>query len=161
MELDKMTVKELKTLAEEKGVEVPNGAKKDEIIRLLTEEPETVTEAPQADEEPETTVETHQTNEKPETTVEVKRGQQDEKPSYRAYVGPTIPGGLLTTGKILYGTEAATNAYLDPVLKKYPTAKQLIVPMKELEKGMRDVKNPKKLLYHTAQKLIAEMKNGG
>lgn len=148
MELDKMTVKELKTLAEKKGVEVPNGAKKDEIIRLLTEEPETVTEAPQ-------------TNEKPETTVEVKRGQQDEKPSYRAYVGPTIPGGLLTTGKILYGTEAATNAYLDPVLKKYPTAKQLIVPMKELEKGMRDVKNPKKLLYHTAQKLIAEMKNGG
>lgn len=148
MELDKMTVKELKALAEEKGVDVPNGAKKDEIIRLLTEEPETTVGASENDEEP-------------ETTVEAERGQRDEKPCYRAYVGPTIPGGLLTTGKILYGTESATNAYLDPVLKKYPAAKQLIVPMKELEKGMRDVKNPKKLLYHTAQKLIAEMKNGG
>lgn len=148
MELDKMTVKELKALAEEKGVEVPNGAKKDEIIRLLTEEQGATTETPRG-------------NEEPENTAEVKQEQQDEKPSYRAYVGPTIPGGLLTTGKILYGTELTTNAYLDPVLKKYPTAKQLIVPMKELEKGMRDVKNPKKLLYHMAQKLIAEMKNGG
>lgn len=148
MELDKMTVKELKALAEEKGVEVPSGAKKDEIIRMLKTEPETTAETPQD-------------NEEPETKVETEQGQQDEKPCYRAYVGPTIPGGLLTPGKILYGTKAATNAYLTPVLEKYPIVKQLIVSMKELEKGMRDVKNPKKLLYHTAQKLMKEMENGG
>lgn len=156
MELDKMTVKELKALAEEKGLEVPNGAKKDELIRLLAEEQESGTEEPQ-----ESSAEEPQDNEKQENTAEVEQVQQGEKPYYCAYVGPTIPGGLLTPGKILFGTKSATDAYLAPVLEKYPTAKQLIVPMKELEKGMRDVKNPKKLLYHTAQKLMKEMKNGG
>lgn len=149
MDLNDMTVKELKALAEEKGAELPSDAKKAELVEILTaalaDEAEAATEKGTPADEAETETE-H------DSTGKIVR---------KAYVGPAIPGGLLTTGKILCGTEEATNEYLAPVLNKYPEAKQLIVPLKELEKGMREVKNPKKLLYHTAQKLSQKIKMGG
>jgi hypothetical protein len=62
------------------------------------------------------------------------------------YMGPNLPGGLLTRGKILSGTEKSLDAFLQPVKQKYPKALRLIVPQSEEGKARRALADPKSLL---------------
>ena len=144
MNIEKMTISQLKALADQMGITVPAGAKKADIMALI--------EAEAAQEERE-----------PEQKTPTKEAAQEEPASYQAYVGPPIPGGLLQYGKILYGTRDSIREYLAPVLENYPAVESLLVPMGSMASAMKDVKNPKKLLYHKAQELVNETKkrNGG
>lgn len=163
MDLTKKTVKQLRELGAELGLTLPEKATKDELLEILEAEmptePETMEEADQ--------METDRNLPEPEDTeadmedLEPEALEPEQK-GYMAYVGPSIPGGLLPHGKILYGTKTTIGAYLEPVLEKFPEAEALMVPMCQLETAMRDVKNPDKLLYHKAQALkIKAKRNGG
>ena len=150
-----MTVKELRELAAERGVKAEAPGNKAQLVIAL-EEADKAAEAPQEPEEPEEAQEGAEP--KPD---EPEPESEPEAACYKTYVGPNIPGGLLTHGKILYGTERSIREFLAPVLARYPKVANLIVPMEDTEKAMRDVKNPKKLLYHKAQELSAETKRNG
>ncbi|MBQ9269669.1 MAG: SAP domain-containing protein [Oscillospiraceae bacterium] len=153
-----MTVKELRELAAERGIKPAYPGNKAQLVIALEEADKgaaELTPEPETAPEPETTPE-------PETIPETETTQEDnEKPCYKTYVGPNIPGGLLTHGKILYGTERSIREFMAPVLERYPKVESLLVPMEETERAMRDVKNPKKLLYHKAQELTSETKRNG
>ena len=163
-----MTVKELRELAAERGVKAEAPGNKAQLVIAL-EEADKAAEAPQEPEEPEEAQEGAGTSQEPEEAQEGAEPKPDEpepesEPEaacYKTYVGPNIPGGLRTHGKILYGTERSIREFLAPVLARYPKVANLIVPMEDTEKAMRDVKNPKKLLYHKAQELSAETKRNG
>ena len=137
MNIDKMTMAQLKELADQMGLEIPEGAKKADLIALIEAEAKDEPEAPEEPEEPEEAQEPEQ-----------------EKTVYMAYVGPSIPGGLLSHGKILYGTKDSIREYLAPVLAKYPKIESLMVPVVQMGQAMKDVKNPNKLLYHKAQEVL-------
>lgn len=177
-----MTVKELRELAAERGVKAAAPGNKAQLVIAL-EEADKAAEAPQeqetapegAEQEPKEAQEGAETSQEPEEAKEgAEPGQEPEEAKeageaaqepetacYKTYVGPNIPGGLLTHGKILYGTEHSIREFLAPVLARYPKVANLIVPMEDTEKAMRDVKNPKKLLFHKAQELSAETKRNG
>ena len=140
MNFDEMTVKELREAAKERGIDLTGKTKKEEILEAIqTAEPKTEAEAePEAVEAPE-----------------------PEQKGYMSYVGPSLPGGLLPHGKILYGTKETIGAYLEPVMEKFPEAQALMVPVEKLEAAMGDVKNPDKLLYHKAQELKTKAKRNG
>ena len=163
MNLDEMTVKELRELAKERGIDLTGKTKKEEILDAIqTAEPEAEAEtAPEAVEAPEEIPEPVSETEL-EKAEEAAEAPEPEQKGYMSYVGPSLPGGLLPHGKILYGTKATIGAYLEPVLEKFPEAQALMVPVEKLEAAMRDVKNPDKLLYHKAQELkIKAKRNGG
>ncbi len=165
MNYNKMTVKELKELAAERGVTIPSAANKAQIIAAL--QAEAAPEAETADEQeaaPETAQEAETADEQeaaPETAQEAETATEPEKPDYMAYVGPSLPGGQLSFGKILYGTKASIRAYLAPILEKHPKITGLLVPMEGMNKAMKDVKNPDKLLYHLAAEVADRARNQG
>lgn len=146
MNIEDMTVKQLREVAEQMGLAIPSGAKKAEIIELIE------------DAAPEETGEDTTEAEAPEETGE---DTTEDKPGYQAYVGPSLPGGLLPYGKILYGTRASIAEYLRPVLERYPKIQSLMVPIEDMNRAMQDVKDQKKLLYHLAQEIEAETHKGG
>lgn len=49
-----------------------------------------------------------------------------------AYIGPSLPAGLLKTNKILIGTQEEIEKELEGVLEKYPLVKKMIVPVEKL-----------------------------
>lgn len=164
MNLDEMTVKELREAAKERGIDLTGKTKKEEILAAIQtagpeaeEEAEAAPEAVEAPEEiPEPAPETE-----PEKAGEAAEAPEPEQKGYMSYVGPSLPGGLLPHGKILYGTKTTIGAYLEPVMEKFPEAQALMVPVEKLEAAMRDVKNPDKLLYHKAQELKTKAKRNG
>lgn len=93
-----------------------------------------------------------ETEDAEEDTVEEEMDDTTKKRV--VYVGPTLPGGLLTKGKILYGTDKSISDYVRPVIEKYPAAKELIVPMERAEKARREVKNANTVLYQRAKDLL-------
>lgn len=156
MNVENMTVKQLRELVEQMGTAVPSGAKKADLIELIAAKEQ---EAAQDQENTESTQEGVQTTE--DAGCGQEGAQEPEKSHYTAYVGPSIPGGVLSYGKILYGTDTSIREYLAPVLERFPKAEGLLVPMDNMAQAMKDVKNPKKLLYHRAQELISEIKRNG
>ena len=172
MNYSDMTVKDLRELAKERELEVPAPGNKAQLIIALEaadeglpEEPEIIPE-PEDDQEPEIIPEPED-DQKPEIIPEPEDNQkpetipEPETSKYMAYVGPAIPGGLLSHGKILYGTDTSIREYLAPVLERFPKVEGLLVPMERLEQAMKDVKNPKKLLFHKAEELKTEIKRNG
>lgn len=49
-----------------------------------------------------------------------------------AYIGPSLPAGLLKTNKILIGTKEEIEKELAAVLEKYPLVKKMLVPVEKL-----------------------------
>ena len=49
-----------------------------------------------------------------------------------AYIGPSLPAGLLKTNKILIGTREEINKELAAVLEKYPLVGKMLVPVEKL-----------------------------
>lgn len=162
MNFDEMTVKELREAAKERGIDLTGKTKKEEILEAIqTAEPKTEAEAePEAVEAPEEIPESAPETEA-EKAEEAAEAPEPEQKGYMSYVGPSLPGGLLPHGKILYGTKETIGAYLEPVMEKFPEAQALMVPVEKLEAAMRDVKNPDKLLYHKAQELKTKAKRNG
>lgn len=140
MNLEKMTVRELRELAEELGIAVAGDIKKQELIALI---------------------ESKKAGEGEEKAPETDDVREPEKSRHKVYVGPSIPGGILSHGKILYGTETSIREYLAPVLERFPKVAGLMVSLDHMSDAMKAVKNPKKLLYHRAQELASEIKRNG
>lgn len=163
MNIEEMTVKQLVELAKQMGIAVPSGAKKAELIELIEakdqENAESAQEAAQDQKDTGGEQEGAQTTE--DAGGDQEATQKPEKSHYMAYVGPSIPGGVLSYGKILYGTDTSIREYLAPVLECYPKVEGLLVPMDNMAWAMKDVKNPKKLMYHRAQELASEVKRNG
>ena len=82
--------------------------------------------------------------------------RDDKKRMKMCYVGPSLPGGFMNHGKILYGTEKSIGDFLEPVVKRYPQVEHLMVPQEKFRAALSDVKNPGKLLFRYA----AEIKEG-
>ena len=49
-----------------------------------------------------------------------------------AYIGPSLPAGLLKTNKILIGTREEIDKELAAVLEKYPIVGKMLVPVEKL-----------------------------
>lgn len=49
-----------------------------------------------------------------------------------AYIGPSLPAGLLKTNKILIGTREGIKKELSKVLEKYPLVEKMLVPVEKL-----------------------------
>ena len=88
--------------------------------------------------------------------------EQPEKETIirRVYIGPTLPGGLLPTGKILYGTEQSIREYLAPVLERWPKAAALLVPMEKANDAQADLRAGRGICYKYAQDIIRETNEG-
>lgn len=49
-----------------------------------------------------------------------------------AYIGPSLPAGLLKSNKIMIGTREEIKKELSGVLEKYPLVERLLVPVEKL-----------------------------
>lgn len=49
-----------------------------------------------------------------------------------AYIGPSLPAGLLKTNKIMIGTREEIRKELAGVLEKYPLVEKMLVPVEKL-----------------------------
>lgn len=49
-----------------------------------------------------------------------------------AYIGPSLPAGLLKTNKVLIGTREEIDKELAAVLEKYPLVGKMLVPVEKL-----------------------------
>lgn len=49
-----------------------------------------------------------------------------------AYIGPSLPAGLLKTNKIMIGTKEEIMKELAGVLEKYPLVEKMLVPVEKL-----------------------------
>lgn len=49
-----------------------------------------------------------------------------------AYIGPSLPAGLLKTNKIMIGTKEEIMKELAGVLEKYPLVEKMLVPIEKL-----------------------------
>ena len=49
-----------------------------------------------------------------------------------AYIGPSLPAGLLKTNKIMIGTEEEIMKELAAALEKYPLVKKMLVPVEKM-----------------------------
>ena len=49
-----------------------------------------------------------------------------------AYIGPSLPAGLLKTNKIMIGTREEIMKELAAVLEKYPLVEKMLVPVEKL-----------------------------
>ena len=49
-----------------------------------------------------------------------------------AYIGPSLPAGLLKTNKIMIGTREEILKELAVVLEKYPLVEKMLVPVEKL-----------------------------
>ena len=49
-----------------------------------------------------------------------------------AYIGPSLPAGLLKTNKIMIGTREEIKKELAAVLEKYPLVEKMLVPVEKL-----------------------------
>ena len=52
--------------------------------------------------------------------------------SRNAYIGPSLPAGLMKTNKILIGTREEIDKELAAVLEKYPLVGKMLVPVEKL-----------------------------
>lgn len=64
---------------------------------------------------------------------EATEGEKKERETVTlAYIGPSLPAGLLKTNKILIGTREEINKELAAVLEKYPLVGEMLVPVEKL-----------------------------
>lgn len=49
-----------------------------------------------------------------------------------AYIGPSLPAGLLKTNKIMIGTKEEIMTEIAAVLEKYPLVEKMLVPVEKL-----------------------------
>ena len=64
---------------------------------------------------------------------EATEGEKKERETVTlAYIGPSLPAGLLKTNKILIGTREEINKELAAVLEKYPLVGKMLVPVEKL-----------------------------
>lgn len=49
-----------------------------------------------------------------------------------AYIGPSLPAGLLKTNKIMIGTREEIEKELAAVLEKYPLVEKMLVPVEKM-----------------------------
>ena len=168
MNLDEMTVKQLRELGRQMGIDLTGKTRKEELLEAIENAKDAESEAaPEPEDtaedapEPEDTAEDAEPEAAPEPEDTAEDAPEPEQKGYMVYVGPSLPGGLLPHGKILYGTQRTIRDYLEPVTERLPEAWELLVPVSGLEQAMRDVKNPKKRLYHKAQELKDNAKRHG
>lgn len=163
-QLESMKVPELKQLAADMGIEITADMKKSDIVEAIAaveveipEEAEETEITILSEEDPEDETEEAPKDETQEAPEEGTESLDNVKRIRVSYVGPTLPGGMMNHGKILQGTEQSIADYLCPILERYPQVAHLMVPTEKLQKAMRDVKNPKKLLYQYAESLKHEI----
>ena len=64
---------------------------------------------------------------------EATEGEKKERETVTlAYIGPSLPAGLLKTNKILIGTREEIDKELAAVLEKYPLVGKMLVPVEKL-----------------------------
>lgn len=155
-QLEGMKLEELKMLAADMGIKTA-GMRKNEIVDAIAAEEVGIPLEDSADVSVEDETEgTPAEDESMEDAAEVEL--DDSKRIRRSYVGPTLPGGMMNHGKILQGTEKSINAYLAPILERFPQVEHLMVPTEKLQQAQRDVKSPGKLMHHYAEALKHEIK---
>lgn len=97
-----------------------------------------------------------------EATVETPVGEEviqpfgDEKPGQFAYIGPSIPRGLLIKYAVFTGTRAEIEKYLSPVLEKYPKVSKLLVSVERLPESRKKAETPGNAYYKFYTELQAE-----
>lgn len=64
--------------------------------------------------------------------TEGKEKEGDKETVTLAYIGPSLPAGLLKTNKILIGTPEEIKKELAGVLEKYPLVEKMLVPVEKL-----------------------------
>lgn len=76
-------------------------------------------------------------------------GQQDSAAGYTkfVYVGPSLPRGALNHNTVFDGTMQEITEYLSDVLKDYPQAKRLIVPVHRLGEASAKARTPGNILH--------------
>ena len=82
---------------------------------------------------------------------EATEGEKKERETVTlAYIGPSLPAGLLKTNKILIGTREEINKELAAVLEKYPLVGKMLVPVEKLaekKEGSNGRKHSEQILY--------------
>lgn len=66
------------------------------------------------------------------------RAKKKEKPTPRVYVGPTLPGGVLSYGTVFCGE--GYPAHVAAVIEDRPAVRGLIVPVTQLAEATKAVK---------------------
>lgn len=155
-ELESLTVAELKALAEEQGVELSSGMKKAEIVDAILASGEAETEPVETEEAPEAETESDQ---KPEAQEKQEEYDDSEKIKL-TYLGPTLPDGLLTTGKMLWGTMQSIMDYVEPEVRRYPKVKVMLVRQEDATKARNDIRSGKGIYYKYYVDLVDEVKKG-
>lgn len=61
-----------------------------------------------------------------------KEKEEDKETVTLAYIGPSLPDGLLKTNKIMIGTREEIKKELAAVLEKYPLVEKMLVPVEKL-----------------------------
>lgn len=85
--------------------------------------------------EKEKTVNTTTKEEKPVSGAngEATEGEKKEGETVTlAYIGPSLPAGLLKTNKIMIGTREEIEKELAAVLEKYPLVGKMLVPVEKM-----------------------------
>lgn len=82
------------------------------------------------------------TNEMENTTTETEKAVETantapEEVVKLVYVGPTLPKGQLKQNSIFEGTEKEIKKELEKVLKEYPLAEKMLVPVRNLAEAKR------------------------
>jgi hypothetical protein len=160
-QLEAMKLPELKTLAADMGIDTKELSTKAQYVEAISQTEVEYDEAADGqesqgepeDQEGQEGQEDQEDQEDREDGVEAEGTLEDNTQKRVVYVGPSLPGGLLTKGKILYGTDKSIADFLTPTLKKYPQAKHLVVPVEKSQRAMQDIKNPRTLLYQYAKEL--------
>lgn len=135
MELENMTMEQLKAVAEQMGLDVKGLRKKADLMAAI--------EAAGAEPTPEA-----------EPEAEMEPEPDDIKRLQVVYVGPNVPGGLLTNGKILYGTEKSIREYIEPVRAQFPLVEKLIVPIENANDARAKIQSRRGVLYKYTQDLF-------
>jgi hypothetical protein len=152
-QLEAMKLPELKALAADEGINTKGFTTKAQYVEALSQIEVEYDEVEATEETTEENTEESPKEATEEPSKETVEKLDDTEQKRVVYVGPSLPGGLLTKGKILYGTDKSIADFLEPTLAKYPSAKHLVVPVEKSQRAMQDIKNPRTLLYQYAKEL--------
>lgn len=166
-----MSKNELLEIAVEHGIEADDSMKKNDILELLEQ-----ARAAESAQEPQggagTAPEGNNPSEDDEATQEPQDGEDsDTEPPAEdtqktategyglfVYAGPSLPHGRLKEHAVFNGTFEDVKAYLADVLKDYPQAERLIVPVERLSAFAAKVKTPGNIAHKYYNDIVSTMR---
>lgn len=72
----------------------------------------------------------------------VRKGNRSDGRVQMIYIGPSLPGGKLQSNRVFTGTAEMIQAETQEIVKEYPLAGKMIVPVVELAEKKQKINTP-------------------